>query len=79
MKILIEKNQFVFMRDGVLLATDLYRNAAGAAPVLVTRLPYNTGGNVATEGRDQYQAAVNRSYHDADHPSHILLPIIERA
>jgi putative CocE/NonD family hydrolase len=39
----------------------------------------NTGGNVATERREQYQVAVNRIYHDADHPSHILLPIIERA
>ncbi len=38
----------------------------------------NTGGNVATESREQYQVAVNRVYHDADHPSHILLPIIER-
>ena len=39
----------------------------------------NTGGNVATESREQYQVAVNRIYHDVDHPSHILLPIIERA
>lgn len=38
----------------------------------------NTGGNVATESREEYQVAVNRVYHDADHPSHILLPIIER-
>lgn len=39
----------------------------------------NTGGDVATENPEQYQTAVNRLYHDADHPSHILLPIIERA
>ena len=39
----------------------------------------NTGGTVATEGREEYQVAVNRIYHDADHPSHLLLPIIERA
>ncbi len=38
----------------------------------------NTGGDVATERRDQYQSAVNRLYHDADHPSYIRLPIIER-
>lgn len=38
----------------------------------------NTGGAVATESRDQYQSAVNRLYHDADHPSYIRLPIIER-
>jgi putative CocE/NonD family hydrolase len=39
----------------------------------------NTGGNVAMESREQYQVAVNRIYHDADHPSHLLLPLIERA
>jgi predicted acyl esterase len=39
----------------------------------------NTGGDVATESRSQYQTAVNRIYHDAAHPSHMLLPIIERA
>jgi len=38
----------------------------------------NTGGNVAMESREEYQVAVNRIYHDAEHPSHILLPIIER-
>ncbi len=42
MNILIEKNIMVPMRDGVLLATDLYRNAENiAAPVLVRRTPYN--------------------------------------
>lgn len=38
----------------------------------------NTGGDVATETREQYQRAVNRLYHDAAHPSYLLLPIIER-
>ena len=38
----------------------------------------NTGGEVATESHDQYQTAINRIYHDAAHPSHMLLPIIER-
>ena len=38
----------------------------------------NTGGEVATESRDQYQTAINRIYHDAAHPSHVLLPLIER-
>lgn len=38
----------------------------------------NTGGDIATERSDQYQVAVNRIYHDAAHPSHLLLPIIER-
>lgn len=38
----------------------------------------NTGGEIATESSDQYQTAINRIYHDAVHPSHLLLPIIER-
>lgn len=38
----------------------------------------NTGGDVATAGQEQYQPAANRIYHDADHPSYILLPLIER-
>lgn len=42
MNILIEKNLRVPLRDGILLATDIYRNADGAAaPVLVMRLPYD--------------------------------------
>jgi putative CocE/NonD family hydrolase len=39
----------------------------------------NTGQQVAGEGYDQYQVAINRIHHDADHPSHLLLPMIERA
>ena len=38
----------------------------------------NSGGDVASEGREQYQSAVNHIHHDAAHPSHILLPLIER-
>ena len=38
----------------------------------------NTGGDVAHASRHEYQVAVNRLYHDPAHPSHILLPIIER-
>src|SRR5690242_10043355 len=42
MNILIEKNVPVPMRDGVVLATDVYRPADGAPlPVLIQRLPYN--------------------------------------
>lgn len=37
----------------------------------------NSGGDVATERREQYQKAVNYIYHDAEHPSHLLLPVIE--
>jgi len=38
----------------------------------------NTGGVIASEARDQYQPAVNHIFHDAAHPSHLVLPIIER-
>jgi X-Pro dipeptidyl-peptidase (S15 family) len=42
MNILIEKNIMVPMRDGVRLATDVYRPAEGGpVPVLLSRLPYN--------------------------------------
>ena len=41
--ILIEKNVMVPMRDGVRLATDVYRQEGAApAPVLVARTPYNS-------------------------------------
>ena len=40
--ILIDKNIMVPMRDGVRLATDLYRmDGAPPAPVLLARTPYN--------------------------------------
>jgi putative CocE/NonD family hydrolase len=39
----------------------------------------NTGHEVAAERRNQYQLAINRIHHDADHPSHLLLSMIERA
>jgi len=38
----------------------------------------NTGGVIASETRDQYQPAINRIFHDTAHPSHLILPIIER-
>src|SRR5258708_21457788 len=42
MNILIEKSVMVRMRDGVSLATDVYRPAEGGpVPVLLSRLPYN--------------------------------------
>src|SRR5947209_9578337 len=42
MSMVIEENIMVPMRDGVKLATDVYRPAQqGQWPVLVTRLPYN--------------------------------------
>jgi putative CocE/NonD family hydrolase len=43
--ILIEKNVMVPMRDGVQLATDIYRlEGASPTPVLVVRTPYNKDG-----------------------------------
>lgn len=41
MNILIEQDLMLPMRDGVKLATDVYRSAEpGPRPVLLTRLPY---------------------------------------
>lgn len=38
----------------------------------------NTGGDLNIETIDQYQPAINQVYHDAIHPSRLILPIIER-
>lgn len=38
----------------------------------------NTGGEIASESAADYRTAVNRIYHDAAHPSHLILPVIER-
>jgi len=38
----------------------------------------NTGGDLNIETADQYQSAINRVFHDVQHPSHLILPIIER-
>jgi putative CocE/NonD family hydrolase len=37
----------------------------------------NTGGVIASEAAAHYRTAVNRVFHDATHPSHLILPIIE--
>ncbi len=39
----------------------------------------NTGGTIATESEKDVVQAVNRVYHESMHPSHLLLPIIERS
>jgi uncharacterized protein len=39
----------------------------------------NTGGVIAEDGVEDVQVAVNRVFHDRDHPSHLILPIIERS
>jgi len=38
----------------------------------------NTGGDIAREAASQFRPAINSVFHDAAHPSHLLLPIIER-
>ena len=38
----------------------------------------NTGGTIEKETEKDFVQAVNRIYHDAAHPSHLILPIIER-
>ncbi len=38
----------------------------------------NTGNTVATDTADAFVVATNRVYHDAGHPSHVILPLIER-
>lgn len=38
----------------------------------------NTGGDIAVEPAEGYQPAINRIFHDADHPSRLVLPVIER-
>ncbi|MFL5704709.1 MAG: CocE/NonD family hydrolase [Ktedonobacteraceae bacterium] len=38
----------------------------------------NTGGTIATEREKDFVQAVNRVYHNSAHPSHLILPIIER-
>jgi len=38
----------------------------------------NTGGTIATETEKDFVLAINQIYHDSLHPSHLLLPMIER-
>jgi hypothetical protein len=38
----------------------------------------NTGGEIARETAREYRPAINRIFHDAAHPSRLILPIIER-
>ncbi len=44
-RVVVEKDVMVRMRDGVLLATDVYKpREPGKYPVILTRLPYGKGG-----------------------------------
>ena len=38
----------------------------------------NTGGEIASEAASHYRPVINRIFHDAAHPSRLILPIIER-
>src|SRR5260370_13731458 len=63
MNILIEKNIMVSMRDGVRLATDVYRPAeAGPVPVLLSRLPYNKELPMMAQGAIDALRAVQAVY-----------------
>lgn len=59
----IDKNIMVPLRDGVQLATDVYRLAdAAPTPVLMARTPYNKEGILAGGGNFDIMAAVQRGY-----------------
>lgn len=63
MNILIEKNIMVPMRDGVRLATDVYRPAEGGpVPVLLSRLPYNKELPLMAQGAIDTSRAVQAGY-----------------
>ena len=38
----------------------------------------NTGATIEMETQKDFVQAINRVYHDSTHPSHLILPIIER-
>jgi uncharacterized protein len=61
--ILIDKNIMVPMRDGVRLATDVYRLAdAASTPVLMARTPYNKEGIIAGSESFDVMRAVQAGY-----------------
>src|SRR5438067_3732180 len=61
--LVIEKNVFVSMRDGVRLATDVYRlDGAPPAPVLLARTPYDKERIVAASNTFDILRAVPAGY-----------------
>ena len=62
-EILVEKNVMVAMRDGVALATDVYRPAAGAPlPAIVQRTPYDKEAVVLRNYALEVMRAVQAGY-----------------
>jgi putative CocE/NonD family hydrolase len=39
----------------------------------------NSGNTIANDGERDVVVALNRVYHDSDHASHLILPIIDRS
>jgi len=85
----VAKNVMVPMRDGVRLATDIYFPAKdgvrleGKFPALLERTPYNFDVNPNTgealNANRRLSVATNTVYHDREHPSHMILPIIPKS
>jgi predicted acyl esterase len=77
------------MRDGVRLATDIYFPAKdgvrleGKFPAILERTPYNFDVNPNTgealNANRRLSVATNTVYHDREHPSHVILPIIPQS
>ena len=50
-KVIVERDVMIPMRDGVRLATDIYRpDAPGTFPALVHRTPYDKSADIARAG-----------------------------
>src|SRR4051794_31353359 len=58
----IETGVWVRMRDGVRLATDVYRPAQGQVPTLLTRTPYNKDGIASVSNDLDVFAALRAGY-----------------
>jgi predicted acyl esterase len=72
----IDFDRRVPMRDGVELSADVYRpKGDGRYPTILMR-NLNTGESLATSTR--MIVAEQHIYHDAAHPSCVILPIVPR-
>ncbi len=74
----LTKNIMIEMNDGIKLAADLYLpDTDKPVPALINRNS-NSGGSIFFEEKEDYIPAHNTVYHDMDHPSCIILPIVKR-